>query len=93
MTVSTASSAGILKPLLLACARRDCDCQVFLTDEGVRVLEEEALANLLDSLGENAVACHDSWDRYGEGAKCRVTLGSQTNHSEMAGAAHRIVSL
>lgn len=92
-TISTESAATLLEPLLRACTRSETTCQVFLTHEGVRVLESSALASVLQAKGEDVVACHDSWQRYGRGDTCVVTLGSQTNHSEMAGNAMRIISL
>lgn len=99
ITVSKSSSVEILGPLLRACVRRRCSWQVFLTHEGVKVLENADVAEILESHSKNkgdnncAIVCHDSWQQYGSGGDCPVTAGSQTNHSEMAGAATRVVSL
>lgn len=93
ITVSTAASGDILGPLLNACIRRGCTWQVFLTHEGVRVLDAPDINALLQSHKNNAIACHDSWQQFGTEDECPVTAGSQTNHSEMAGRATRVVSL
>jgi len=93
ITVSNAASGKILQPLLQACVRRGCSWQVFLTHQGVEVLRSLELVELLKSNGKNAIVCHDSWHRNGDGGDCPLTLGSQTNHSEMASTATRIVSL
>lgn len=93
ITVSNARSREILQPLLQACVRRGCSWQVFLTHKGVDVLNVTEVAELLQSNVDNVVVCHDSWERYGSDSECPVTIGSQTNHSEMAGLAARVVSL
>ncbi len=93
ITVSNPASSSILAPLLRACVRRGCSWQVFLTHEGVKVLANNDVLQLLQVHSENAVVCHDSWQQFGSGGDCQVTVGSQTNHSEMAGRAKRIVSL
>jgi len=93
ITVSNASSGNILVPLLQACVRRGCSWQVFLTHEGVKVLDRTDVAELLQSYRDSAIVCHDSWLQYSPDRDCPVTVGSQTNHSAMAGRAKRIVSL
>ena len=93
ITVSNPASSSVLAPLLHACVRRGCSWQVFLTHEGVKVLANEDVLELLRLHRENAVVCHDSWQQFGSGEECQVTEGSQTNHSEMAGRATRVVSL
>ena len=59
---------------------------------GVEVLEDCAVRQ---ALGEacNAMACELSWSRYRGDTVCPVMLGSQTDHSAMAGRATRVVSL
>jgi len=93
ITVSNAASGNILSPLIKACIRRGCTWQVFLTHEGVKVLNSKEIIALLRSDNGKAVVCHDSWQKNGFDGDCPVTLGSQTNHSEMAGLAERIISL
>lgn len=93
ITVSNSNSGALLAPLLRACIRRGCEWQVFLTCEGVRVLQETELAALVQPYREHTIACHDSWQQFGTASECPVTIGSQTNHSEMAGRAKRVLSL
>lgn len=93
ITVSTARSSNILEPLLRACVRCGCSWKVFLTHKGVEVLNVPGIAEILVAQKDNAIACHDSWQRYGASDHCPVTEGSQTNHSEMAGSAVRVISL
>lgn len=93
ITVSTKASAAILVPLLRACVRRDCHWQVFLTHEGVQVLQVPEVIETLQMKQGSAIACHDSWQKYGTQDDCPVTAGSQTNHSQMAARAARLLSL
>lgn len=93
ITVSNKDSAPLLAPLLRACKRRSCNCEVFITHEGVQTLQHENVISLFEDTGFKATACHDSWERYTNNKECPVTLGSQTNHSEMMARADRIISL
>ncbi|OED42775.1 hypothetical protein AB833_05420 [Chromatiales bacterium (ex Bugula neritina AB1)] len=93
ITVTKAQSAQIVAPLLQACVRRGCDWHVFLTHHGVQVLQQNEIIEIMSEYRERVVACHDSWHRFGEEGECPVTVGSQTNHSEMAARAGRLVSL
>jgi len=93
LTVSSAKSTHVLEPLLRACVRCGCSWKVFFTDEGVKALESEDIALILESSQDSAIACHESWNRFGTGSECKVMLGSQTNHSEMVANAIRVVSL
>ena len=93
VTVSKKESATILKPLLEACGRSNCRFEVFLTHHGVRVLNDNEITALLNEVSDNSIACHDSWVKHTAGEECPVTLGSQTNHSEMMARAKRVISL
>ncbi len=90
--VSHPGAGEILKPLARALERAGTDWAVFLTNDGVRVLADPMLVEALDS-ASHKIACHDSWQRFGGDLACPVTLGSQTNNSELVGNAARIVSL
>ncbi len=94
IVVSTQAAADIFAGLAAACERSNCQWSVFFTNDGVLTLKDEAIDTLSRS-ATNAIACHDSWSRYcGEhDAPVNVQMGSQTNHSELAGIAKRIVSL
>lgn len=93
ITVSNSRSAEYLEPLLRACIRKECNWRVFLTHKGVQALVNPDIAGLLQSHRDNAVVCHDSWQQFGPDEDCPVTVGSQTNHSQFAGLAQRVVSL
>jgi hypothetical protein len=93
ITISNQKCDQLLEPLLQACRRRSCNLEVFLTHEGVQVLNNPSIVKLLQETNTPAVTCHDSWVRHCEHADCPVTLGSQTNHSEMMARAERVISL
>ncbi|GAB4165396.1 MAG: hypothetical protein Fur0039_01330 [Rhodocyclaceae bacterium] len=90
--VSTPGAARILLPLAQACARARVGFACFFTHDGVRVLEDAALRAALRAAGR-AVACGESWKRFGGAEACPVELGSQTDDSALMGEAARVVSL
>jgi len=90
--VSTPQSGQIAKGLGEAALRTGITWGVFLTNDGVCILSDQALVETL-SKATHAIACKDSWEHYMGESECPVELGSQTNNSELAGEAKRIVSL
>jgi len=92
IVISTHQAANIARGLGEAALRAKLNWCVFLTNDGVRVLSDPAIANTL-SQAATAVVCKESWKRYMGDAECPVDLGSQTHNSELAGEAQRIVSL
>lgn len=93
ITVSKPESANIVAPLLRACTRSSCHWELFLTHKGVQVLNNQEIVELLKEVNTPVFVCHDSWTRYTNDEQCPVTLGSQTNHSEMIARANRVISL
>lgn len=93
ITVSKSTSAKLITPLLRACIRRSCQWELFLTHKGVQLLDDQTIVGLLHESDALAIACHDSWERYADGTQCPVTLGSQTNHSEMIARANQVISI
>ena len=93
ITVSNSDSVKFITPLLRACIRRSCQWELFLTHKGVQLLNDQNIVELLKETDALAIACHDSWDRYANEKQCPVTLGSQTNHSEMVARANQVISL
>jgi hypothetical protein len=91
IVVSTPDASSYLEPLLLATLRADCKVAVFLTNDGVKLASATAYADLLNKV-ETAVVCSDSWANHANGESCTVTLGSQTDHSQLAGCANKIIS-
>ena len=90
--VSSADAGPILEPLAQACGRAGADWSLFVTNDGVKTLTDPAVAAALGS-ARQAYACKESWSQHCDGQTCPVELGSQTNNSELAGAAMRVVSL
>lgn len=93
ITVSNNKSVTLLTPLLHATTRHACHCELFLTHTGVELLNDQNLVNTIKDSNITAIACHDSWIRYADGKDCQITLGSQTNHSEMIARARQVISL
>lgn len=90
--VSTPEGARILSGLAAACLRAHRSFACFFTNDGVRAVNDAALPAVLAG-ATRAVACADSWQRFGAGLPCPVELGSQTTNSTLVGEAGRIVSL
>lgn len=90
--VSSADAGPILGPLAEACGRAGADWSLFATNDGVKALTDPAVAAALNS-ALHAYACKESWSLHCGGQTCPIELGSQTNNSELAGAARRVVSL
>lgn len=92
LVISTPESRPLVAGLAAACLRRGIEWGCFLTNDGVRSLEDPELATLLKQAPE-AVVCEASWERFMGEAACPLTLGSQTQHSEMLGRTRRVLSL
>ena len=90
--VSTPASGAITVALADACRRAGIAWSCFLTNDGVKVLADEALVAALDG-AERAVACEKSWAEFMGGAACPVELGSQTVNSALMGEADKVVSI
>lgn len=90
--VSTPEGARILLALAAACARARRSFACFFTHDGVLALGNPALLAALAG-ATRAVACEDSWQRFGAGLPCPVELGSQTTNSALVGEAGRVVSV
>lgn len=92
IVISTPQSAKVAKGLGDAARRAGIDWGVFLTNDGVRILSDPAVAQTL-SKASSAYVCKESWKHNMGDAECPVEPGSQTHNSELAGEAKRIVSL
>jgi len=92
ITVSNSQAGSLLEPLLNACVRAGCEWGLFLTNDAAKFAAEAWLLNVArHSLG--VVVCQESWTGHMQDAPCSLTLGSQSNHSEMIGQADRVISL
>ena len=90
--VSTDRGANILVPLAQACVRKGIVWGCFFTNDGVRLLGDSEMKNLM-GMANLALACEHSWQRFMAGESCPVELGSQTNHSALLAAAAKVVTL
>ncbi|HVC11967.1 MAG TPA: hypothetical protein VNE59_10045 [Burkholderiales bacterium] len=90
--VSTDRGAGPLASLTDACRRRGTRWACFFTNDGVKLLAEDAVRGAAQGAAR-AVACEHSWARYMGAASCPVELGSQTDHSALVARAARVVAL
>ncbi len=90
--ISSRNVAPVLLPLMRASKRRGVNWGCFFTDQGVEVLDDQRVRDLL-ACASKAVACEFSWERYRHGETCPVETGSQTNNSAMVADARHVVSL
>lgn len=90
--VSTDLGAEIFAPLARACIRKGIAWSCFFTNDGVRLLADSGIRNLM-SAANQAIACEHSWQRFMAGEGCPVELGSQTNHSALLAIAARVVTI
>lgn len=90
--VTHPDAGPLVKSLARACARAGIRWGVFFTHEGVRLLQDRELCEVLQQ-AQSAVACLDSWDRCMRDDPCPVEMGSQTDSSALAGRARRVISL
>lgn len=89
--VSSRDSAPLVAGLAAACARARLDWCCFFTNDGVRVLDDAAVARAVANAAR-AVACEKSWEEHKGGAPCPVELGSQTINSALMAEAAKVVS-
>lgn len=90
--VSNPLSRTIARELSSAAGRAGISWSIFFTNDGVRVLEDEAFIREIKT-AQNAVSCHESWQTHMGEKSCPVEKGSQTNNSALAAKASRIISL
>ena len=92
LIVSTPGSGEIVRGLGSAANRRGADWGAFFTSDGVKVLGDAALADILSG-AKTAVACQESWQHHMDAETCPIELGSQTSNSLAVAGAARIISL
>lgn len=90
--VSTDRAAAALAGLAQACGRRGTRWACFFTNDGVKLLADEAVRAATRGAAR-AIACEHSWARFMAEAPCPVELGSQTDHSALVAHAVRVVPL
>ena len=90
--IATPAGGRIGAALARACARAGVTWSCFLTNDGVRALEDPEVVAALKP-GSRAAVCEHSWRQHMNGAACPVELGSQTINSALMAEAERMVSL
>ncbi|MES2406424.1 MAG: hypothetical protein V4528_03785 [Pseudomonadota bacterium] len=90
--ISTDRGSHVLAPLAHACIRKGIAWSCFFTNDGVRILAETDIKNLM-GVANQAIACEHSWQRFMATENCPVELGSQTNHSALLAHAARVITL
>jgi hypothetical protein len=92
LVVSTDRAAELLVPLAAAARRRNTVLGCFFTNDGVKLLGNEAVRAAIEAAGA-AIACEHSWGRHMGDARCPVELGSQTDHSALVARAAKVVAI
>ena len=92
LVVSTDRGAGLLVALASASRRRGKALGCFLTNDGVKLLDDAGVRSALQG-ARAVVACEYSWVRFMGDAGCPVELGSQTDHSALVARAGSVVAL
>lgn len=90
--ISTAEAGPVARPLAEACRRAGIAWGCFLTNDGVRLLDDAGFAAALGGAARAAV-CEHSWQAHMPGRDCPVELGSQTVNSALMAEAAKVVSL
>lgn len=90
--ITTPGAARFAAPLARAFAARGATWGCFLTNDGVRSLEDGDFAAEL-AKAERIAVCENSWDLHMRGRACPVERGSQTINSALVAKARRVVSL
>lgn len=91
MIISSPDAGPIVDGLARAAVRKGINWGAFFTNDGVKVLEDTAIAEVFADAAQ-AIACEDSWKHHLGDKICPVELGSQTNNSLAVSEAERIIS-
>jgi len=90
--ITTPDAARLAAPLARALTAKGATWGCFLTNDGVRNLDDGDFSALLAKAARVAV-CEHSWDLHMPGRACPVERGSQTINSALMAEAGRVVSL
>jgi len=89
--ITTPTAAPIAAALGRALSAKGARWAAFLTNDGVKVLDDKAFAAVSKGAARVA-ACEHSWDLHMSG-DCPVERGSQTVNSALMAEADRVISL
>ncbi len=90
--VTTPDAARVAAPLGRALTAKGVRWGCFLTNDGVRALDDAAFTAALAS-AERVSVCEHSWTLHMPGRACPVEQASQTLNSALMAEAARVVSL
>ncbi len=91
--ISSGDGIAVAAPLMRALTRAKVAWGCFLTNDGVRLLDDDGIIEALGGAAR-AVVCERSWEKAGgAAADCPVERGSQTINSAMMAETRRLVSL
>ena len=90
--ITTSDAAGIATGLGRALSAAGATWGAFLTNDGVKLLDDPGFAAVRAGAARVAV-CEHSWDLHMAGHDCSVERGSQTVNSLLMAEAGRVVSL
>jgi hypothetical protein len=92
VVLSNKKSGPVAEQLVNACARMEKRSALFITGDAAELAGDKRYDAMFQSTG-TAIVCAESWDGSASEQKCLVQLGSQTDHSRLAGEADKIMSL
>jgi hypothetical protein len=90
--VTTPDAARIAAPLARALTAKGARWACFLTNDGVRALDDAGFAAAL-TRAERVSVCEHSWQQHMAGRACPAEPASQTVNSALMAEAKRVVSL
>lgn len=90
--LTTPDAVRIAAPLGRALTDKGASWGCFLTNDGVRALDDDAFAAALAGAARVAV-CEHSWEQHMKGRECPAEQASQTLNSALMAEAGRVVSL
>ena len=89
--ITTPAAAPLASALGRALSAKGATWAVFLTNDGVKALDDAGFAGAAKG-AERVAACEHSWDLHMTG-ECPVERGSQTVNSSLMAEADRVISL
>lgn len=90
--ITTPDAAPIAAGLGWALTAEGASWACFMTNDGVKAMDNDSFSTALDHAARAAV-CEHSWDIHMAGKDCPVERGSQTVNSALMAEASRVVSL
>lgn len=90
--LTTPDAVRIAAPLGRALTNRGARWGCFLTNDGVKALNDGDFIAIVQG-AERAAACEHSWDLHMVGQACPVEKGSQTINSALMAQAAKVISL